>query len=397
MKKRVSFLFMVVCFLFALNLSVYAKESTKVMQESGVEKQTSSCNHTKKLTSWHIKLVKYIGSSSGELICPTCDSYTYSNDEYPVYENVTIDGKTYNQLCYIPAENVVYLAGDNLTLDTDATFYVTVVDSNDNAEDIYSTSLETGYNWRLYKAIPSKYVSEAYVGKTIRLFCYTWLNGENLDKDKMAGINYMVVDSPINIIQDPVSRKVNKGGDVTFACDATGTNLKYQWYYNDYDSTYDGVAITGATNSTLTLYDVPASYNGRYYYCKVSNYSSTTGYAKVTKTTDTAKLTVSSPYTYTKKGTISSLKSTKKGVIVLKFKKVSGCSGMKVDISYQKSFNDKKTLTLTKSSKDYKNGSMKGTKLKSKKTVYVKIRPYIKKSGKTYYGKWSSVKKVKVK
>ena len=36
-------------------------------------------------------------------------------------------------------------------------------------------------------------------------------------------------------------------------------------------------------------------------------------------------------------------------------------------------------------------------KLKAKKTYYIRTRIYKKISGKTYYGKWSSVKSVKVK
>ena len=36
------------------------------------------------------------------------------------------------------------------------------------------------------------------------------------------------------------------------------------------------------------------------------------------------------------------------------------------------------------------------TKLKKKKTYYAKVRAYKMVNGKTYYSKWSTVKKVKV-
>ena len=41
--------------------------------------------------------------------------------------------------------------------------------------------------------------------------------------------------------------------------------------------------------------------------------------------------------------------------------------------------------------------SVKVNKLSSKKTYYVKVRGYKKVGTKTFYGSWSSVKKIKVK
>lgn len=51
----------------------------------------------------------------------------------------------------------------------------------------------------------------------------------------------------------------------------------------------------------------------------------------------------------------------------------------------------------TGSVKGYKPTSKKITKLKRKKTYYVRVRTYIKKGGTTYYSAWSSVKKTKTK
>ena len=47
----------------------------------------------------------------------------------------------------------------------------------------------------------------------------------------------------------------------------------------------------------------------------------------------------------------------------------------------------------------YKSGRViiKIKRLKSKKVYYVKVKPFRKVAGKTYYGKWTSIRKIKVK
>ena len=86
------------------------------------------------------------------------------------------------------------------------------------------------------------------------------------------------------------------------------------------------------------------------------------------------------------------LKAGKKKVTVT-YKKVSGATSYKVTYSTGKKFKKAKTVTV-KSGKTVKKTI---SKLKSKKTYYVKVCAVKRVSGKNYTGKWSAVKKVKVK
>lgn len=63
----------------------------------------------------------------------------------------------------------------------------------------------------------------------------------------------------VSITQQPVSKSLTVGGATSFAVTATGTGpLSYQWYKN-------GVAISGATSSSLALSSVTTSSSGNYY------------------------------------------------------------------------------------------------------------------------------------
>ena len=86
------------------------------------------------------------------------------------------------------------------------------------------------------------------------------------------------------------------------------------------------------------------------------------------------------------------LKAGKKKVTVT-YKKVSGATSYKVTYSTGKKFKKAKTVTV-KSGKTVKKTI---SKLKSKKTYYVKVCAVKRVSGKNYTGKWSAVKKVKAK
>lgn len=86
------------------------------------------------------------------------------------------------------------------------------------------------------------------------------------------------------------------------------------------------------------------------------------------------------------------LKAGKKKVTVT-YKKVSGATSYKVTYSTSKKFKKAKTATV-KSGKTVKKTI---SKLKSKKTYYVKVCAVKKVKGKSYTGKWSAVKKVKIK
>lgn len=124
-------------------------------------------------------------------------------------------------------------------------------------------------------------------------------------------------------------------------------------------------------------------------------YTAKTGGKKVTSSTkvSTAKThTLYARWTKVKVGKVSfkSLKAAKKQMTVA-FKKVTGAKGYEIVYATNSKFKSAKKLT-TKSTK----ATIK--KLKSKSTIYVKIRAYKTDStGNKVYGSYSSVKKVKIK
>ncbi|MBR4759222.1 MAG: fibronectin type III domain-containing protein, partial [Lachnospiraceae bacterium] len=84
--------------------------------------------------------------------------------------------------------------------------------------------------------------------------------------------------------------------------------------------------------------------------------------------------------------------NSKKKAIALKWKKISGAKGYEIQYSTKKNF---KKNSKTKTTKKVKY-TIKS--LKKKKTYYVRVRAYkTDVAGKKVYGKWSKVKKVKVK
>lgn len=106
-----------------------------------------------------------------------------------------------------------------------------------------------------------------------------------------------------------------------------------------------------------------------------------------------------------KKATIHTVKAAKKAANISIRKNDGGVTGYQISYSYKKNFKGQKVKTLKKfkykkikvKRKKYTITSYKVKGLKRKKTVYVRVRAY-KQVGKTkVYGKWSSVKKVKIK
>lgn len=90
----------------------------------------------------------------------------------------------------------------------------------------------------------------------------------------------------------------------------------------------------------------------------------------------------------------SAKKTSKKGQLKIKWKKVSGATGYQVYAAQNKGFT-KKVKKATIKSGNSTNTTLKG--LTKKKTYYVRIRATKKIAGKTYYGSWSTVKKTKTK
>lgn len=134
----------------------------------------------------------------------------------------------------------------------------------------------------------------------------------------------------------------------------------------------------------------------------VPNTPSTTAPDTATSTTakrpGTKKITV-------KKAAIQKIKALKKAFTINILKDKDQVTGYQISYSYKKNFKGQKVKTLKKfkykkikvKRKKYTITSYKVKGFKRKKTVYVRVRAY-KQVGKTkVYGKWSSVKKVKIK
>lgn len=126
----------------------------------------------------------------------------------------------------------------------------------------------------------------------------------------------------------------------------------------------------------------------------------TTAAKKETATTAAPVIRIS-----VKKAAIQKIKALKKAFTINILKNKDQVTGYQISYSYKKNFKGQKVKTLKKfkykkikvKRKKYTITSYKVKGLKRKKTIYVRVRAY-KQVGKTkVYGKWSRVKKVKIK
>ena len=86
-------------------------------------------------------------------------------------------------------------------------------------------------------------------------------------------------------------------------------------------------------------------------------------------------------------GTVKNIRGRK---VVVKWKNVVGISGYQIQYATNKKYKKaKKTVTHKK--------QYVIKKLRKKKNYYIRVRAYTVYNGKKVYGKWSKVKKVKIK
>ena len=131
-----------------------------------------------------------------------------------------------------------------------------------------------------------------------------------------------------------------------------------------------------------------------------SSTAGTTAAKKETATTAAPVIRIS-----VKKAAIQKIKALKKAFTINILKNKDQVTGYQISYSYKKNFKGQKIKDLKKfkykkikvKRKKYTITSYKVKGLKRKKTAYIRVRAY-KQVGKTkVYGKWSSVKKVKIK
>ena len=156
---------------------------------------------------------------------------------------------------------------------------------------------------------------------------------------------------------------------------------------------------TKPTTSSTTTETKPATTETRPS-TEDSSTAGTTAAKKETVTTAAPVIRIS-----VKKAAIQKIKALKKAFTINILKNKDWVTGYQISYSYKKNFKGQKVKTLKKfkykkikvKRKKYTITSYKVKGLKKKKTVYVRVRAY-KQVGKTKaYGKWSSVKKVKIK
>lgn len=156
---------------------------------------------------------------------------------------------------------------------------------------------------------------------------------------------------------------------------------------------------TKPTTSSTTTETKPATTETRPS-TEDSSTAGTTAAKKETTTTAAPVIRIS-----VKKAAIQKIKALKKAFTINILKNKDQVTGYQISYSYKKNFKGQKVKTLKKFK--YKKIKVKRKKytitfykvkgLKRKKTIYVRVRAY-KQVGKTkVYGKWSSVKKVKIK
>lgn len=188
-------------------------------------------------------------------------------------------------------------------------------------------------------------------------------------------------------VTQPAAKKVT---DVKLKA-KTNTTLTFSWasqnyaeYYNiyKYDSKKGKYVKVGTTAGNVNTFKVTGLPEGSYFRFKIT---------AVVGGNEGAR---SEPYkvvTTPRKVQTKLAKSTKKRKITFKWKKTTG-TGYQYQWSTSKNF---KKNYLTKTTKKT---NVTISTSKSRKTYYVRVRAYKTHSnGKKYYGKWSTVKKVKVK
>lgn len=157
---------------------------------------------------------------------------------------------------------------------------------------------------------------------------------------------------------------------------------------------------TGTTAATTTTTETKPATTETRPSTEDSSTVGTTAAKKETATTAAPVIRIS-----VKKAAIQKIKALKKAFTINILKNKDQVTGYQISYSYKKNFKGQKVKTLKKfkykkikvKRKKYTITSYKVKGLKRKKTIYVRVRAY-KQVGKTkVYGKWSSVKKVKIK
>ena len=162
---------------------------------------------------------------------------------------------------------------------------------------------------------------------------------------------------------------------------------------NNANITFDGTKIySGGTGDTIPSYPEVGIFNP----LLVGNRPVQTTTQPIQTTTQIKEQQVTTGQTVIKIGRPMVKSSTKKKnskEVKIKLKKVSNVTGYKVQISATKKF---KKILIRKTIKKI-NFTIKSKKLKKEKKLYVRVRAYKKVHKKIVQGKWSKIKRIKLK
>ena len=196
-----------------------------------------------------------------------------------------------------------------------------------------------------------------------------------------AGVTSNTVTLTINPQATKVTSVANASSYVTVSWNKVSKASGYYVYRSTDGKKFTKVA-TVKSYKTVKYNDKKATKNGQKYVYKVVAYYN-------------GNQTVSSAYSNAKTGyrlstmKVSSLTNKKGKKLSVKWAKNSKSTGYQIEYVTGK--------TTKKVNASAKSKSKTISKLKKGKTYYVRIRSYKKVSGTTYYGAWSSKKKVKIK
>lgn len=152
------------------------------------------------------------------------------------------------------------------------------------------------------------------------------------------------------------------------------------------------VADASAEETEITLLDGAVSVNAKYTALAAGDKTEDDVKKPITIKKDEPEIPVSvSKVKAPKKAKFVSVKSGKKRTMKVKIKKQSSVAG------YQLVYARNKKFTKGKKTKNTKKTTVTVKKLKRKTTYYVKVRAFRKNGNKKVYGKFSKVKKVKIK
>ena len=186
--------------------------------------------------------------------------------------------------------------------------------------------------------------------------------------------------------------KVSKPSNLKVSTRKT-TSLKLSWSKVNGASGYQLQRKSGdtwktLTNTTSTSYTVKNLSAGKAQYFRVRAYKTVSGkkYYSSWKTLTTA----------TKPSTpsIKTPSTNKKHQIIVKWNKVSSCSGYQVQYSNKSNFSK---VIATKTVSGNSKTSYTGKNFTKGKTYYVRVRSYKTVNGTKYYSSWSKVKSIKSK